>query len=223
MQQNAPFLHHIDKTQKIHDMKKILFSALFCLLIGSLAAQETESRSRFMPPRNEFNISYGASLFLYNQNHFGCYEPYWGGSNWFGDDTHTGRVMYFGVPGIAYMHHHNTWFAQGAEFLMGGYYTNEYDNFTHERLEVDRYINYSFLYTARFTYMSREHCSLYGSASLGFMLRTYANAFDYGHLMGHLCPFGVSWGNANIRGFAEIGIGGKGLGRIGLSYSFGNK
>lgn len=203
-------------------MKKFLFTALLCLMVGTIAAQEVESSSRFMRPRNEFSVSYGVSLFLYNQNHFGCIEPAWG-SNWFGDDTHTGSVMYFGVPGISYIYNHNTWFAQGAEFLMGGYYTNEYDNFTHERLEIDRYINYTFLYTARFTYMSREHCSLYGSASLGFMLRTYANEFDYGHVMGHLCPFGVSWGNANIRGFAEIGIGGKGLFRAGLSYSFGNK
>lgn len=202
-------------------MKKLLITALLCLMVGAISAQETKQSSRFMPLKNEFNISYGASMFLYNQNHFGCVEPYW--PNWFGDDTHSGNVMYFGVPGIAYMHHHNTWFAQGAEFLFGGYVINEYDNFTDERLEVNRYINYTLLYTARFTYMSREHCSLYGSASVGFMLRTYANSFDFGTIMGHLCPFGVSFGNEHVRGFAEIGIGGKGLGRIGLSYSFGNK
>ncbi|MDO4191129.1 MAG: hypothetical protein Q4D14_05540 [Bacteroidales bacterium] len=184
--------------------------------------QAEENSQRYMPPKNEISIGYGFSPLIYNISSWSYYEDYYYSYDWwFYDDTYRGYSHHWGVPSISYMHHHNTWFAQGAEFVFGGTYRNIYDSFTNEKIGCTRNINYTMLYTARFTYLSRPHVSLYGSASLGFIFFTEDNIFDWGCVIGHLCPIGVSFGGEHLRGFAEIGIGGKGTSRIGLSYTFG--
>lgn len=204
-------------------MKKafLLLFMLISLTINLLQAQEISSSKKFMRPKNEISISWGYSYFLH-QYHTSEEDAHdFIRSYWFSDDVFQGPAHFFGVPGISYMHNHTWWFAQGAEFVFGGYYNNVYDIFTNDYLYRKSGIDYMFLYTARFTYMSRPHVSLYGSVSAGLMLETSSNRLNWMTFMGQLCPIGISIGGERVRGFAELGIGGKGIARAGLTYAFG--
>lgn len=204
-------------------MKKaiLLLSLLISMSVSFLQAQETSADRKVMRPKNEIGLSSGYSLFLHN---YYMTEDEAHGFNrgyWFNEDIYRGPAHYFGVHGISYMHNHTWWFAQGAEFFVGGNYVNIYDIFTDDYLYRKKDINYVFFYTARFNYMSRTHVSLYGSASIGFMLETSGDRLNWATFMGQACPIGITVGGEHFRLFAEIGLGGKGIARAGLSYAFG--
>ena len=217
-------------------MKTLQFLLLFLSLTGTLSAQnlasdvdvETddniETIVRKRPKRvdkHEFRIGVGsysmaADAFL---DGIGCWDysdPDFRESIIKSDSYLTER-RFVGVYSLGYAYHFRRGFQFGVTASFGVATQARRDNITNKRVEDLNQYFVSVTPSARFIYLYREHVQLYSTVSLGVIVGT-----NFGGSWPDFALFGCSFGR-DLFGFAEIGAGFGGWGRIGIGYRFDAK
>lgn len=213
-------------------MKAFKLLLLFLLLMGTLSAQNlasdvdiatdngVEAVVRKRPKRvdkHEFRIGVGsysmaADAFL---DGIGCvdYSPSFR-EQMLEADTYLSEMRFVGTYSLSYTYHSRRWFQYGGTVLFGAVTQSRRDNITDEKVEQLNEYMVSVMPTVRFVYLYRENVQLYSSLSLGVVVGT-----GMGGIWADATLFGCSFGR-NLFGFAEIGTGIGGWGRVGMGYRF---
>lgn len=120
-------------------------------------------------------------------------------------------MRFVGTYSLSYTYHSRRWFQYGGTVSFGAVTQSRRDNITDEKVEQLNEYMVSVMPTVRFVYLYRENVQLYSSLSLGVVVGT-----GMGGIWADATLFGCSFGR-NLFGFAEIGAGVGGWGRIGLA------
>lgn len=123
--------------------------------------------------------------------------------------------QYFvGMYSLSYTYQFRHWFQFGGTATFGAAVQWYKESETEEKVQnLSSYIG-SIMPTVRFVYLNREKVKLYSTISLGVVVGREATYPCY-----DLTLFGCSFGK-KVFGFAEIGNGIGGRGRIGIGYRF---
>ena len=213
-------------------MKTLQFLLLFLFLTGTLSAQnlasdvdvETddniETIVRKRPKRvdkHEFRIGVGSYSMAAD-----AFLDDWGDCDWdpsfrdqmLGFDTYLSARRFVGTYSFSYAYHSRRWFQIGATVSFGAITQSRRDNITNEKIEQLNDYMVGVMPTVRFVYLYREKVQLYSSISLGVVVGTGLGGF-----WADATLFGCSFGR-DLFGFAEIGTGIGGWGRVGIGYRF---
>ena len=131
--------------------------------------------------------------------------------------TYTTPQRFWGVYTFSYAYQFRRWFAFGGMVSYGLVTQSRHD--LESGAVVKRMDGHavSVMPTCRFTYLNREKVQLYSAVSTGMIVGTGA-ALPWMDLT----LFGCSVGK-NLFGFAEVGLGFSGWGRVGIGYRFDAK
>lgn len=215
-------------------MKRFRILLLLLFVAGTLSAQEsvvTREKSensikvtKVLPKRvdkHDFRIAMGSfslvnSFFL--DGFSGESDPVVLEPNFRNDmalaDTYISDRRFIGNYSFSYVYHSRRWFQIGGTLTFAAMTQSRRNSFTNKRVESFNDYSLSIMPTARFVYLYREKVQLYSSVSLGVVVGT-SFAFPWGDMTLIGCSFGK-----NIFGFAELGCGVGGWGRVGLGYRF---
>ena len=131
-------------------------------------------------------------------------------------DYYKGAQYFTGIFSLSYTYQLRHWCQLGGTVNFAAVTHPYKDNITHKKAyDYNSYFT-SVMPTVRFTYLNREKVQLYSAVSLGVTTNMYEILPCY-----DLTLFGCSFGKT-IFGFAEIGNGLGGWGRVGIGYRFGS-
>ena len=143
--------------------------------------------------------------------------------NWFDEEVFHGKyVTSLGNWSFSYVYRVCKFLWLGAEVTFWGYYDVYYDKFTHQKAYIKSEHLISFMPKIRFSYLNRKYVTLYSGLSCGIGLAIRSNKEEVKVVPTwafQATAFGVKAGTSWF-GFAEVGLGYKGLGVIGLGYHF---
>lgn len=214
-------------------MKGLKLLLLFLLITGSVSAQKIvgdisalgddyEIVIRKRPQRvdkHEFRLGVGSYSFATDAflDGIGCIDDVNLG-NFRNDmanaESYATKARFLGNYSLSYTYHSRRWLQLGATLTFGSTLQYRRDNITNEIVKnLSRYGG-SAMATIRFVYLYREKVQLYSGLSLGIGI---GSGFGFPWLDPTL--FGCSFGK-NFFGFAEIGGGLSGWGRVGIGYRF---
>lgn len=225
-------------------MKRLIFFLMAMFIATSVSAQAIEKqklptsdninatkivkphRKGWVPfsPQHEVRVSIGYSpLSAYIVGH-SDYYPYPGDIS----PTIRGPKFTTGVLSLSYNYRFRRWFDFGLLFSYYNEYYRLHSSFTNEFLGrvYDNYI--TIMPSVRFTWLNRKWVRMYSSLGLGVTINTenQTKRKDESHYTdfaaaAHLTYLGITVGKS-LFGFAELGIGAKGLATIGIGYRFNN-
>ncbi|MBQ9138541.1 MAG: hypothetical protein IJX65_07900 [Alistipes sp.] len=132
-------------------------------------------------------------------------------------DSYSSAKYFTGVISLSYGYNLRRWLQLGGTVNFAAITDSYKDNITNERVENHNKYFGSIMPTVRFIYFRREKVQFYSSVSLGLTITSYEPTVCYDATL-----FGCSFGR-NLFGFAEIGNGIGGWGRIGIGYRFNSK
>ena len=129
-------------------------------------------------------------------------------------DTYLSKRRFWGTYSLGYTYHSLRWFQFGATVSFSAATQARHDNLTGNKVENLNQYAVGIMPTFRFIYLYRDDIQLYSAISLGAVLGT-----NMGGFWADTTLFGCAVGQ-NLFGFAEIGAGLGGWGRIGIGYRF---
>lgn len=136
-----------------------------------------------------------------------------------------GPMRTTGALGVVYGYRVRRWLEVGASFTYMGYYRNllRTSDGGVARRQREHYL--TLMPYVRFSWLNRRSVRLYASLHLGYQLgceRYFSmdKAVTYNYFAGQFTPFGISVGR-RLFGYAEIGIGMRGVFVGGIGYRFG--
>ena len=204
---------------------------LVVLLCFSNIFAEEKSETFDLAKSHYVNLSIGdatmASLIYGNTSLFYYYNydaPYYD-SNLFDPDYKFGPKYTTGSITASYYYRFKSWFWLGANLSYTGFTQNYYDAFSKEKLGTN--INHAItaLPTVRFSYLNKQYVTLYSEVSLGLTYnfqKEYNKVVESQFLPAWQTTFiGISAGK-NVYGFAELGLGLRGIAIVGIGYRFPN-
>lgn len=127
------------------------------------------------------------------------------------------KARFVGNYSLSYTYHSRRWLQVGATLTFGVITQARRDNITNKKVSNENQYAGSAMATVRFVYLYREKVQLYSGLSVGM-------AGGTGLCFPWIDPtfIGCSFGK-NLFGFAEIGGGLSGWGRVGIGYRFDSK
>ena len=132
-------------------------------------------------------------------------------------DTYITDGYFTGTYSFSYTYHMRRWFQVGGTATFAAVTKSCRSSITNKKIEsLNEYV-VSVMPTCRFIYFYRDKVQLYSSTSLGVVL---GNGFVTPWV--DLTLFGCSFGR-KVFGFAELGCGVGGFGRVGIGYRFDAK
>ena len=129
-------------------------------------------------------------------------------------ETYLTDRRFVGTYSLSYTYHSRRWFQYGGTVWFGAVTQSRRDNLTDRKIEQLNEFMVGVMPTVRFVYMYRDNVQLYSSLSLGVVVGSGAS-----FLWADATLFGCSFGR-KLFGFAEIGTGIGGWGRVGIGYRF---
>lgn len=132
-------------------------------------------------------------------------------------DTYLSKKMFRGIYSLSYTYHSRNWLQYGGTVSFAATTLSSRDNHTDEKVKDFNSYMVSVMPTVRFVYLYRDKVQLYSGVSFGLVVST-----DYIVPWLDATLFGCSFGR-NFFGFAEIGAGLGGWGRLGIGYRFNGK
>lgn len=129
-------------------------------------------------------------------------------------DYYKGAQYFTGVLSLSYAYQLRRWCQLGGTVNFAAVTRPYYDNITNKKAYDRNSYFASIMPTVRFTYLNREKVQLYSTVSLGVAVGVYETVPCYDFTL-----FGCSFGKS-LFGFAEIGNGLGGWGRVGIGYRF---
>ena len=127
-----------------------------------------------------------------------------------------GAEYFTGVLSLSYAYQLRRWCQLGGTVNFAAVTRPYYYNITNKKAYDRNSYFASIMPTVRFTYLNREKVQLYSTVSLGVAVGIYEAVPCYDFTL-----FGCSFGKS-LFGFAEIGNGFGGWGRVGIGYRFGS-
>ena len=127
-----------------------------------------------------------------------------------------GAEYFTGVLSLSYTYQLRRWCQLGGTVNFAAVTRPYYYNITNKKAYDRNSYFASIMPTVRFTYLTREKVQLYSAVSLGVAVGIYEAVPCYDFTL-----FGCSFGKS-LFGFAEIGNGFGGWGRVGIGYRFGS-
>lgn len=127
-----------------------------------------------------------------------------------------GAEYFTGVLSLSYTYQLRRWCQLGGTVNFAAVTRPYYYNITNKKAYDRNSYFASIMPTVRFTYLNREKVQLYSAVSLGVAVGIYEAVPCYDFTL-----FGCSFGKS-LFGFAEIGNGFGGWGRVGIGYRFGS-
>ena len=127
-----------------------------------------------------------------------------------------GAEYFTGVLSLSYTYQLRRWCQLGGTVNFAAVTRPYYYNITNKKAYDRNSYFASIMPTVRFTYLNREKVQLYSAVSLGVAVGIYEVVPCYDFTL-----FGCSFGKS-LFGFAEIGNGFGGWGRVGIGYRFGS-
>lgn len=127
-----------------------------------------------------------------------------------------GAEYFTGVLSLSYTYQLRRWCQLGGTVNFAAVTRPYYYNTTNKKAYDRNSYFASIMPTVRFTYLNREKVQLYSAVSLGVAVGIYEAVPCYDFTL-----FGCSFGKS-LFGFAEIGNGFGGWGRVGIGYRFGS-
>ena len=127
-----------------------------------------------------------------------------------------GAEYFTGVLSLSYAYQLRRWCQLGGTVNFAAVTRPYYYNITNKKAYDSNSYFASIMPTVRFTYLNREKVQLYSAVSLGVAVGIYEAVPCYDFTL-----FGCSFGKS-LFGFAEIGNGFGGWGRVGIGYRFGS-
>lgn len=202
-------------------MKKSLFLLLLCVPFGmGLFAQGDGSDWRQTFNRHEFSLSVGDPTFA-NRTRFVTFSATRGGS-WLEIPTTTD--VYTSLPiTLGYRYRLLKWLWLGGDISYCGFYGTSRNIYTEEPVYRYRENTVCIMPAIRFSYLNREHVTLYGGFASGLKFgfsKAYNERHSYVRLPFQLTLFGISAGSQRWFGFAEFGVGNEGFAKAGFGYRF---
>lgn len=216
-------------------MKKLCFLLLFLLMVGAVSAQtrvvERDENgkivkiTRTIPKvenKHSFRVGVGsyslaAALFLDGFGHDHVDGSYNLPQSVINASTRRTPQRYWGGYSFSYAYRPRGWFEFGGTltYCVSSQYRRDLE--TDKILQsMDRHA-VSIMPTCRFIYLNREKVQLYSAISGGVVI---GSGFTFPWLDATL--FGCSFGK-KVFGFAELGAGIGGWGRVGIGYRFDTK
>ena len=128
-------------------------------------------------------------------------------------DTYLTDAYFTGVYSLSYTYHSRRWFQFGATATFAAVTQSRRNSIDNSKIEDRSDYAVAVMPTARFVYLYREKVQLYSSVSLGVVFSEEVVPWVDFTLIG--CTFG-----RKLFGFAELGCGIGGFGRIGIGYRF---
>ena len=135
--------------------------------------------------------------------------------NWDSSD----QTGFWGPVGIEYYRHLTPVVAVGAVASIAGCTWSKNDDFT------SKY--YTIMPSVKFNWLRRNHFGMYSAVSAGFMIHSASQKRNGNKetesqtsFMIQLTGIGAEVGGENVRAFAEVGVGEKGILCAGLRYKF---
>ena len=132
-------------------------------------------------------------------------------------NTYLSKAIFTGPYSLSYTYHSRNWLMYGGTVSFAAATMSSRDNYTKEKVRNYNSYMVSVMPTVRFVYLYRENVQLYSAVSLGVV---FGN--DLVIPWGDATLFGCSFGR-KIFGFAELGAGVGGWGRVGIGYRFDAK
>lgn len=134
-----------------------------------------------------------------------------------------GPMRTTGALGVAYGYRVRRWLEVGASFSYMGYYRNllRTSDGGVARRQREHYL--TLMPYVRFSWLNRRSVRLYTSLHLGYQLgceRYFSEDKADSYFAGQFTPFGISVGR-RLFGYAEIGVGMRGVFVGGIGYRFG--
>lgn len=202
-------------------IKKITSCLLVTMLFSTMLMGQTEQKSPQSFPRQELSIGYGDVLLamspIYDYSQSTSYYPNY---NWFAPNTYRGEEKSPGAFSLSYMYGIKKWLWLGVSATYTSFYQNVYD-FSHQKVSTDVAHKIAIIPMVRFMYVNKESFNLYSACGIGVSFALYDGRTNYDyHPVIQLTGIGVSVGK-NLRGFAELGCGPRGIFNCGVQYRFG--
>lgn len=231
-------------------MKKILTLLLFVLPLSVAASTTDDEDAEFLARRNmrrhyapshELRLGVGAwqldpTLMMwdgcaYNRDYYNSNNPsVWG--NITNGDYYNGPTYVTGAISLSYGYNLKSWLYLGADFVYCGMVRRLYNTASSRPVAGEGYSAHTFTFmpSIRFTYVRGGVAKLYSATSLGVVCcyenygkrykgsheKTVVPAFDFTFI-------GLSLGGRRVFGFAELGLGSRGVLRAGLGVRLGLK
>ena len=217
MQHARTYVHLIDRTDNKDIMKKL--SILFgMLLILHPAVHAREKDDVF--PRHEFRIGMAGypvmEWLMFGRFGEPAYRPYDNPSYLYRD--YEGPRYMLGHVTAEYSYNCSRRFTFAAVAYMAGMWNDVYD-YKGNRRGRESSVSVHILPTARFKYLDRPACTLYGSVGIGAWMSYDDNEFMAKPSV-QVVPLGITFGR-KLYGFAESGFGMAYVGwSIGVGYRF---
>lgn len=206
-------------------MKKKIFVCLaISFLFSTMLMGQAEQKSRQNFPRQEVSLSYGDVLLaispIYDEPGTSFYPNY----SWFAPNTYHGDEISPGAFSLSYMYALKKWLWLGVSTTYTSFLQNIYD-FSHQKVATDSGHKLAIVPMVRFMYINKENFNLYSACGIGASFGLYNNAENDScsltwHPVIQLTGVGVSVGK-QLRGFAELGCGPRGIINCGIQYHFG--
>ena len=216
----------------MRSLKTILLALLLCMA-GTLSAQRpTVTRevegdylkiTKVIPAWDKkhdlrFSVgTYSAAASLFTDGFMCCgIEPSFQ-ENVLSSVSYKTPQRFWGAYSFSYAYHTRRWFEVGATVTYA--FTTQQRRYVEDDSLIENMNGHalSAMATFRFNYFYREKVSLYSAVSVGFAGGT-GLAFPWMDATLFGCTFGK-----NVFGFAELGLGLGGWGRVGIGYRFDAK
>lgn len=206
-------------------MKKKIFVCLaISFLFSTMLMGQAEQTSRQNFPRQEVSLSYGDVLLAISPIYDERGTSFYPNHNWFAPNSYSGDEISPGAFSLSYMYALKKWLWLGVSTTYTSFYQNIYD-FSHQKIATDSGHKLAVIPMIRFMYVNKEKLNLYSAFGIGASFGLYNNAeYEYHAFSCHpviqITGIGVSVGK-QLRGFAELGCGPRGIFNCGIQYRFG--
>lgn len=177
--------------------------------------------------RHEFTLGVGDPARVnYFRNRVGTLANYYP-EVWLQNQVYFGNVYTSCPITLGYRFRVLKWLWVGGDVSYCGFFGAFKDRYTDQKVGDYRDHFISIMPAVRFSYLNRDHVTLYSGIAGGFALEYCKSYPDYkahnNHLAFQLTLFGVSAGNQRWFGFAELGCGFKGYVNAGFGFRFQTK
>lgn len=206
-------------------MNRRIFACLFVsILLNTTLWGQTEQKSPQNFPRHELSLGYGDVLLAFSPIYDAWQTSNYPNYDWFAPNTYKGDEVSPGAFSLSYMYGVKKWLWLGVSTTYTSFYQKVYD-FSHQKVATNSGHKMAIIPMIRFLYVSRENFNLYSAFGMGVSFGLYDNNetdivdFD-SHPVVQFTGIGASVGK-QLRGFAEIGCGPRGVFNCGVQYRFG--
>ncbi len=203
--------------------RKFFTCLLMCFLFSTMLMGQTETKSHQNFHRHELSFGYGDVLLAISPN-YGTYGVSdYPNYDWFDDNIYFGDEKSPGAFSLSYMYGLKKWLLLGVSTTYVPFYQNVY-NFSHLKVSTNMGHRIAIIPMIRFSYVNKEYFSLYSACGIGVSLGIHHNSYTNALCLDsypviQLTGIGVSVGK-QLRGFAELGCGPRGLFNCGVQYRF---